>query len=145
MQGPPSGVTVRLRRVFASPRERVFRAWTEPEQIESWLRPLGYRTTVVDLELRVGGRYRFEMVAHDRSSWFVTGVYFEVRPAEKLVYSWCREGLETPSADTIVTVEFHPHAEGTELVLTHRGLSAAESESHRLGWSQALGELDREV
>src|SRR2546423_15173898 len=85
--------TLTLRRSFASPREKVFRAWTEPEHLRSWWGPPGYETIEADVDLRPGGAYRLAMrKAPDGAPFFLTGTYREVLPPERLAYTWTGEG-----------------------------------------------------
>lgn len=53
--------TLRVARSFAAPREKVFRAWTDPEELKKWFGPVGYSTLIAEVDLRVGGKYRLGM------------------------------------------------------------------------------------
>jgi uncharacterized protein YndB with AHSA1/START domain len=66
----------------------------------------------------VGGRYRFVMHGRNGETHRVGGVYREIVPNRKLVYTWAWES--TPDRESLVTVEFLPAGRGTELVLTHQ-------------------------
>jgi uncharacterized protein YndB with AHSA1/START domain len=57
---PPNSTTLVLRRTFTASRQRVFRAWIEPEALQHWLRPRGMAVTVRSLDARVGGSFRFD-------------------------------------------------------------------------------------
>jgi len=82
-----------LTRTFSAPREKVFRAWTDPEELKKWWGPPGYSTPTADVDLRVGGAYRFGMMElPDGEVFYLAGTYREVRPPEKLVYTWNWEG-----------------------------------------------------
>lgn len=98
-------VTLRLTRTFAAPRERVFRAWTTPQQLKRWSAPADFTNSVVEVDLRVGGRYKIGMQAPDGTAYTAVGAYQVVDPPKKLVYPWRweSEGAE----ETLVTVEFH--------------------------------------
>src|SRR2546427_12616018 len=71
-------VTVRLQRTFQAPREKVFQAWTRPEELKRWSAPGDLTTPVAEVDLRVGGRYRIDMRAPDGTLHRVTGTYREV-------------------------------------------------------------------
>src|SRR5438445_13670197 len=102
-------VTVRLQRTFQAPREKVFQAWTRPEDLKRWSAPGDLTTPVAEVDLRVGGRYRIDMRAPDGTLHRVTGTYREVDPPNRLVYTWQWE--TTPGAtETLVTVAFHDRA-----------------------------------
>jgi uncharacterized protein YndB with AHSA1/START domain len=132
-----------LRRTFQASRERVFRAWTTPEEIKRWKGP-GERTTpVAEVDLRVGGAYRVHMRSPDGSEMRLVGVYREVDPPKKLVYTW---GWETnpEMGETLVTVEFLERGRATEVVLKHELFPADDvRDQHEQGWHGSLDKLDK--
>jgi uncharacterized protein YndB with AHSA1/START domain len=138
---PQAAVT--LRRTFASPRERVFRAWTEAEQIKKWWGPPGTATPEAEVDLRTGGRYRFTMRGlPDGEPYFLLGTFREVLPPERLVYTWTWEGTSMEVKDSLVTVLFHDRGGSTEVVVTHELLpSEAARERHTKGWTGCLDRL----
>ena len=117
---PHNSTTLVLRRAFTASRQRVFRAWIEPEALESWLRPRGMGVTVSQLEARVGGSFRFDL--EDGSS--IVGTYLQIVPPEKLVFTW--SGTAMQGRETVVTLDFLDQGAVTEVVLTHEGLSTPE-------------------
>jgi uncharacterized protein YndB with AHSA1/START domain len=74
-----------LTRVYDAPREMVFRAWTEPGRIVQWFGPRGYACTTHEIDIRVGGRWRFDMVAPNGHRWPNRMVFVEIDPPKKLV------------------------------------------------------------
>ncbi len=76
-----------ITRTFAAPRERVFQAWTDPEELKKWWGPDGYTTPSAEVDLKVGGSYRFAMKPPGGEVFFLSGEYREVRAPEKLVYT----------------------------------------------------------
>ncbi len=85
---PSSATTLSLTRTFAASREKVFRAWTDPEELKKWFGPIGYSTLIAEVDLRVGGKYRLGMrKLPDGDIFYLTGTYREVRTPEKLVYT----------------------------------------------------------
>lgn len=141
----PAETALRLRRVFAAPRQRVFDAWTRPEELKRWCAPSeDYSTPIAEIDLRVGGRYRIGMKSPDGNLYVVTGTYREVQPPEKLVYTWSWEGGEM--GETLVTVEFREVEGATELVLTHELFPDTKArEDHEQGWTGCLERLGRLV
>ena len=71
---------------FAASRQRVYRAWTEPELLMKWFVESEGRVDKCDIDLRPGGAYRIEGRMGDKP-WAIWGKYVEVKPAEKLVYT----------------------------------------------------------
>jgi uncharacterized protein YndB with AHSA1/START domain len=76
--------TIRFERRVAADRARVFKAWTEPEQVAEWWDPDGERLVACDIDLRVGGSFSFATRQH--SAMPFAGVYREIAPPERLVF-----------------------------------------------------------
>jgi len=145
-QSAVTPVTLRLHRTFAAPRERVFRAWTVPEEMKQWKAPGDMTTPLAEVDLRPGGKYRIHMRAADGAvTHRLAGVYRVVEPPKKLVYTWRWED-EPGSGETLVTVEFLERGAGTELVLTHELFPNDEaSRKHEAGWTACFDKLARVV
>jgi len=135
--------TLRLTRTFPASRERVFRAWTEPEALRRWLSPETHETPSAEVDLRVGGAYRIGMrKLSDGKASYVTGLYREITPPEKLAFTWRWEG-EPEHGETLVTLEFRDLGGVTEVVLTHEQFPSEESrDGHGKGWTSCLNKLD---
>ena len=144
MASPTSNpeTTLHLRRTFPAPRDKVFRAWTDPEALKKWFGPEGYETPFAEVDLRVGGRYRFGMRKLPAGDiFYLAGTYREVRPVEKLVYTFHWES-EPEYGETLVTVEFLGRGGATEVVLTHELFPTEKAkQSHEKGWSSSLERL----
>ena len=138
-------VTLRLRRSFAAPPERVFRAWTTPAEMKQWKAPGDMTTPLAEVDLRPGGKYRIHMRAPDGAEHHLVGVYRVVEPPRKLVYTWRWEN-EPDAPETLVTVEFLARGETTDLVLTHELFPTDEARSkHEAGWTGCFVKLARVV
>jgi uncharacterized protein YndB with AHSA1/START domain len=135
LRTPDNGSTLVLRRVFAASRERVFRAWIEPEALERWFRPKGLSITVRALDARVGGSFRFEV----ENGTAVVGTYLRVVSPEQLVFTYSGEAIQ--SRETVVTLDFLDQGSMTEVVLTHEGLSADLRALFEGGWPSVLDAL----
>lgn len=128
-----------ITRVFDAPRERVFDAFTKKESIQTWFGPEGFTVPGVTLDARPGGRYRIEMHSPEGSVHVVTGEFREVRPPEKLVYSWAWLDGAGKGAETLVTLTFADRGGKTELTLVHSGFANEDSRAaHERGWSSAF-------
>jgi uncharacterized protein YndB with AHSA1/START domain len=127
-----------LRRTLPAPPERVFRAWTEAGQVKQWFGPKGCTVPEAELDLRVGGRYRFTLEEPD-GRHIVAGEYVEISPPERLVFTWKWEHVPEDSPETLVTVEFLPRGDGTEMVLTHERFPSADvRDLHNQGWTSSF-------
>ncbi len=127
-----------LRRTFPAPREQVFQAWTQPELVKKWFGPKGYPCLEAELDLRVGGRYRITLAGLE-GKHILGGEYVEISSPERLVFTLKWEHMPEDSPETLVTVEFLPKGDGTEIVLTHERLPAADvRDSYGQGWASSF-------
>ena len=138
---------VQVSRTFPAARERVFRAWTEPDAVRHWFGTRGSIIDRVEADVRPGGSYRISFkVPPTRRRVHVTGTYLEVEPPERLVYTFGWDGMPITlgMGDSKVTVEFHEQGGGTEVRLTHELLDKARIRAwHRFGWHASLRRLER--
>lgn len=143
----PARVQLTVRQTFPSEVARVFRAWSRPEEMRRWFSPVGFTTPFAEADVRPGGRYRIGMRPPEGDTVVVTGVYREVSPPERLVFTWAwEEGQMAHAGETLVTVEFRTVAGGTEVVLTHELLPDEEAAAmHRQGWIACLASLAAEL
>lgn len=93
-------------RVFAAPRDLVFEAWTRPEHVRRWWGPRGYTMTVCEIDLRSGGAYRFVHRGPDGNEYPFKGVYREIVPSERLVYTQIFDVPGLSDHELLVTVNF---------------------------------------
>lgn len=135
--------SLQVRRIYAAPVASVYAAWTDPQQVSQWMAPSDdFGRTEATIDLRVGGRYRVVMHGPDGEVHRVGGIYREVVPNHKLVYTWAWDS--TPERESIVTVEFRPSGHNTELVLTHERFADTEArDKHQQGWNGCLDRLSR--
>lgn len=140
-------LAIRVTRYFRAPPEKVFRAWTQPEALKEWWCPSGWKAAAIEVDLRAGGEYRIAMRrAGDSTEVSVSGHFLEVRPPERLRYTWRWEGAFERMPDTLVTVEFLVSGSGTELTLCHESFVDAEVRlQHRSGWIVACNRLERSL
>lgn len=130
-----------LRRVFGAPQSAVFRAFTEPGKLARWWGPEGFSLPEYEMDVRPGGRYRFVMQAPDGQRFHLSGVYEEVVPDHRLVFSWKWDHAEE---DTRVTLLFNPVGGATELILVQERFGTVESrDSHQAGWTSSFESLAR--
>jgi uncharacterized protein YndB with AHSA1/START domain len=110
-----------------------------------WFHPgADMRTPLATVDLRVGGRYRIVMLEPGGVEHRVGGVYREIVPNRRLVFTWAWESA--PENETLVTVSMMPRDGGTLLTLTHEGFAErAGRDRHRQGWDGCLGTLARHL
>jgi uncharacterized protein YndB with AHSA1/START domain len=141
----PDDATLILKRMLNAPQELAFRAWTSAEHIQQWMRPdPGMVVPLVNMDLRVGGKYRIQTKTPEGEFFTAVGEFQEVKMPERLVYTWDWEkdgsGAEFGEVEgktSLITVEFFKRGEMTELVLTHSRFITVESrDNHAQGWSK---------
>jgi uncharacterized protein YndB with AHSA1/START domain len=134
---------VLITRIFDASRERVFRAWTDPDEVADWYGPQHFDTPRerIRIDLRVGGRYELTMVQRDNGAEFAIGYEIvELLEPELIVLRsdpMPEVGMHEP---TITRVEFHDHGTKTRMTLTDgpypQGRDHAET-----GWIAAFDKL----
>jgi uncharacterized protein YndB with AHSA1/START domain len=138
-QDQAPAIALNLRRTFKAPRERVFRAWTDPEKLAKWWGPETRTCPFAELDARPGGRWRTCMRDENGDEAWVQGVYREVEPPARLVFTWAWENDGVPGHETLVTIEFHDRGDETEMVFTHEGFETEEGRDlHNQGWTSSL-------
>jgi uncharacterized protein YndB with AHSA1/START domain len=131
------------RRLKATP-EQVFSAWTDPEKIVRWFGPVQTVAGSVkaDMDVRPGGRYTMRFKTDDGEAHRVGGVYREIVPNSRLVFSWAWQS--TPERESLVTVTIAADGEGSLLTLLHEQFfDEAARDGHKRGWTGTLDKLER--
>ena len=129
------------RRLRALPAQ-VYSAWTEPEKVKRWFGPGDTQVTLAEFDTRKGGCYRIVAKSADGTEHDVSGVFRDVVPGEKLVYTW--SWRSTPERESLVTVEFKRDGSGTLLTLTHEDFfDEPARDRHQYGWTGALDKLEK--
>jgi uncharacterized protein YndB with AHSA1/START domain len=131
-----------LRRRLKAPPAQVFAAWIDPEKVKRWMGPAEMKAVIADSDARTGGRYRWVMQAPSGEQHEVGGVYREVVPNEKLVFTWSWKS--TRERESLVTVLLKPDGDGTLLTLTHEQFFDEEARNgHERGWTGALAKFEK--
>ncbi len=123
--------------IEASP-DRVFSAWTDPEQLKAWWGDdQTYRTTGWESDLRVGGKWIARGKSLDGSTFSVEGEYLQVDRPNQLRFTW--KPSWSTEGSTVVELEFKPTAVGTLLTVKHSGFTSDQAfESHSNGWPRVM-------
>jgi uncharacterized protein YndB with AHSA1/START domain len=145
---------VKLSRVFAAPRETVFRAWSTADHVKRWFCPTGYSIPEARVEMRVGGQFEVCMRSPEGVDHWTRGAFTEVVASERLaidhhVVDPCGGG---PLFTAYTEVTFSDHASGgtlMEVVQTYSVAGAEQAEQMIKGapegWRQTLDKLEAEV
>jgi len=131
-----------LSRTYPVAPEKVWRAWTDAEAVKKWWGPgPGEPVSAAELDVRVGGRFRIVFGGPDGKTHECAGIYKEVVPNRKLVFTWCWPNT-TPERISLVTIVFKAVTQGTELLFAHEELfDERVRDDHKRGWSGSLEKL----
>jgi uncharacterized protein YndB with AHSA1/START domain len=115
----PSDQEIRMTRLFSAPRQLVFDAMTQPEHVRQWWGRLGdgYSVPVCEIDLRVGGRWRF-VNRHPKGEAVFYGEYREITPPDRLVFT--EIFADYPDSVSVVTTEYTEEDGKTRLTATVR-------------------------
>ena len=132
-----------LNRSYPVPPEKVWRAWTSPEALKGWFGPAGPQAvSVADVDLRVGGRFRLVFGGPEGNEHEAAGVYREVVPHRKLVFSWCWPRT-TPDRISQITIVLRPEGGGTDMEFRHEQFfDQAARDGHLRGWTGTFDKLE---
>jgi uncharacterized protein YndB with AHSA1/START domain len=144
-----------IERRFDAPRQKVWQAWTDPEQVKCWWGPKSFTAPFIEMDFRVGGKYLFCMRSPEGLDFWSTGTYREIIPLEKIVAtdSFADEkGNIVPASnygmsgdwplELIMTVTFEELGNQTKMTLKHVGLPAGENrDMAKEGWNESFDKL----
>ena len=129
-----------IKRTFDAPRDLVWKAWSDPEQAKNWWGPNGFTLPFVEMDQRPGGKWRAHMVSFDGKDYWQHGVYREIVPPEKTVYTFIWDS--DPQHEMLVTVLFAAHGNKTEMTFKQEGFESKEDkDGHEDGWNQTFDRL----
>jgi uncharacterized protein YndB with AHSA1/START domain len=132
--------TLEITRLFDAPPTRVFAAWLNREEFQSWIGPEGINCEVPLLEPRIGGRYRIDMRMSDGLVIPVSGIFKTIDAPRTLAFTWAWGS--DPTRQSLVTLTLREKAGKTELTLRQEGLeSRANRDDNGRGWNSALNKL----
>ncbi len=139
MAGKPDLI---LKRRLKAPPAQVFEAWTRPEKMMRWWGVTPHpNKPVAETDVRVGGRFRVQFWGESGEHHSVSGIYREIEPDRRLVFSWAWQS--TPQRESQVTVDLKSDGSGTLLTLIHEQFFSEKArDDHRCGWNGALDTLE---
>jgi len=123
--------------------EATFAAWTTPDSLAVWMCPGELQRAEVELDLRVGGRFRIEMIGEQR--YVQHGEFLAIEPPKRLELRWVSECMPEGEQQTRLSVSFESTPDrGTRLRLVHDRLPEGDAYAgHDAGWASILDKLDR--
>jgi uncharacterized protein YndB with AHSA1/START domain len=131
-----------LSRLIDAPPEKVYRAWTDPELLKQWFAPLPYTTPTAELDVRPGGSNLIVMRSAEGNDMPNRGVYLEVVPNERLVFTDAYASAWAPSEKPFMTVilTFENLGGKTKYTALVRHWTVADREAHeKMGFHEGWG------
>ena len=142
IEKPAIKPSLTIKRRLNAPPAKVYAAWTDPAQLARWFGPAETvpGSVKAELDVRVGGCFRASFTYNDEYHE-VGGVYREVVPNQKLVFTWAWHS--TPERESLVTITIKPDGAGSLLTLHHEQFfDEAARDGHNRGWSGSLDKLE---
>lgn len=151
LQSPHGNDPVIVEGEFRTSAQRLFRAWTTPEEIKLWFGPGQTGPAIAEVDLRKGGMWEFMFIEPDGQTDTLSGEYVKIAPGEQLIFTWKHE-RRLPDGETeitqpsLVTLDFEEVEGGTRLRLTHeRIVKEAGRLGVGIGWGASFEKLKRMV
>jgi predicted enzyme related to lactoylglutathione lyase/uncharacterized protein YndB with AHSA1/START domain len=140
-------LALRLNRLIKAPRERVFAAWTKPDELTKWFGPETCRILSARTDLRTGGQYYFHVKSQDIGEHDIRGIYREVKAPSRLAFTWNVSGSpEMEFGESLVSINFVDKEGFTEIQLTHEGLPNPDvRQKHEQGWTGCFDKLEKYI
>jgi uncharacterized protein YndB with AHSA1/START domain len=130
--------------VLPAGRSVVFGAFSDPNELAKWWGPRGFSTPSLELEARVGERYRIEMQPPQGDHVYLTGQLREVDPPARLAFTFVWEDPDPDDVDTVVDLSFRDLSKSTEVSLRQGPFKTeARRRLHRDGWTDSFDKLER--
>ncbi|MEP7014708.1 MAG: SRPBCC domain-containing protein [Verrucomicrobiota bacterium] len=138
-------LSLEVTRLIKAPRDRVYEAWTDPDQMKQWFGPESVQTNDFVADVRVGGKYRWDLTNSEGEKMTALGEYREMQSGKKIVFTWKWDDDEVwENYTSVVTVELSDRDGGTEVRLTHEQLPSEQSrDGHTEGWTSLLNKLEK--
>jgi uncharacterized protein YndB with AHSA1/START domain len=141
---PSPNLELSITRIFNAPRSLVFKMWAEPEHMDVWSAPNGFTIPAAGMDFRAGGVWHCHMRSPEGTDHRVRGVYREIIPNERLVFThaWL-DAKGKPGHETVVTVTLEDHGRRTKMTF-HQGVfeTVGSRSGHEGGWTECFGKLD---
>lgn len=145
---PISNRELVLTRLIDAPREKLYRAWTEPELLKQWFAPAPWTTPTAELDVRVGGAGYIVMSDPEGNEFGNRGVYLDIAPNERIVLTDAYSEAWIPSLKPFMTTILTFEDEGGKTRYTARVLhwTVEDREAHEKmgfheGWGQCTDQL----
>jgi uncharacterized protein YndB with AHSA1/START domain len=137
-------LVLEIERVLPTPREAVFAAFGDPQQVAQWFGPEGFTVASLDFGPSVGKSYRLEMHPPEGENFHLGGEFRELTPPTRVAFTFAYEQPDPDDVETVVELSFEDLGESTAVHLTQGPFKTeARRALHREGWGDSLDKLER--
>ena len=142
----PTETRLHLEKILVVPRERVFAAFVDAEQLRRWWGPAGFTVPRLEFGAVEGTDYRIAMQPPDGDVFHIRGTFRSVEPPRRLVFTFTYEEPDPDDQETLVNLTFDSTGAGTRVILDQGPFTTAgRLELHREGWMDTLQRLERSL
>ena len=134
-----------IRRTFDAPRELVFKAWTDGDQLKRWCCPTGFTIPFSEGDIRPGGMFRTCMRSPQGEDNWLQGTYQDIVPVERITFTHSWENEDgSPQHETLVTITLAETDDGKTRLTLHQAFfpDQASRDGHEGGWNETLDGLE---
>ena len=140
---------LKISKSFNSSVNELYNAWISPDHLKQWWHPMGNNLKEVELEVKRDGAIKYAFVNEkDKSTFEITGKYYEVTESQRLVYSWNwkTEAEHVENNNYTLTIVFAQEGDGSKIEVTQTPFSNEEAlQQHKQGWEKALNDLEHHL
>jgi uncharacterized protein YndB with AHSA1/START domain len=139
-----TGTQLHLEKILVVPRQRVFAAFVDAEQLRRWWGPAGFTVPRLKFDAVVGTDYRIAMQPPVGDVFHIRGTFRAVAAPRRLIFTFIYDEPDPDDQETLVTLTFDSIDEGTRVILDQGPFkTAARLNLHRDGWTETLERLER--
>ncbi len=140
-----SGIIL-IERIFSAPRALVFANWIDADEAAEWFAPDGFTAVHSEMDAAPGGRWRIDFQAPDGQLHTECGVFLEIIPPERLVFTLTQSSGGQTGPETTVAVVFSDVDGGTRMRFKQSGYTAIDvRDGNAEGWQECFGKLARRL
>lgn len=137
-------LSLTFQRVLPAPREEVFAAFTDAQQVAQWWGPVGFTVPSIDFDPRPGAAYRIDMQPPDADAFYLRGEFREVEAPERLAFTFAWEPRDPDDVENLVELAFADAGGSTEVAFRQGPFKTeARRELHRNGWGDTFDRLEQ--
>lgn len=134
--------SIKITRSFRTSPEIIWQAWTDPQRVKMWFGsdPNG-KVLNAYLDVKMDGTFEVSFVNSDMQGFTCYGIYREVHPYRKLLFTWGWKAQ--PEIEELVTVLLENTAEGTKMVFIHSNIDPRTAHNYEAGWNSTFDKLEK--